>query len=172
MLDEALEATLGWGHPCDGDLQKLMRGELSRPAARDVVRHLLTSCPQCMQVTRRLWPLSGRRLKDLGAPQRAGRAALTLLKPIRRERTMTQAEAQAQAELREIVAELGALAARLESIHDRLPVPIYETAMLLGEMEMDVSTEVRSVIECVVHDELRPAIRNLAAAASSLPGTR
>jgi hypothetical protein len=34
---------------------------------------------------------------------------------------------------------------------------------------MDVSTEVRSVIECVLNDSLHPAIRDLAAAASYRP---
>ena len=37
--------------------------------------------------------------------------------------------------------------------------------MLLGEQEMDVATEIRSIIECVLNDSLRPAIRDLAAAA-------
>jgi hypothetical protein len=79
---------------------------------------------------------------------------------------VTEAEAAAQGELRQIVEELDSIRARLEEIHEALPVPADETAMLLGEKEMDVSTEVRSVIECVLDDSLRPAIRDLAAAAS------
>jgi hypothetical protein len=82
---------------------------------------------------------------------------------------MTAAEAAAQAELRGIVEELDAVRARLEDVHARLPVPPEEAAMLLGEREMDVATEVRSVIECVLNDSLRPAIRDLAAAASYRP---
>jgi hypothetical protein len=82
---------------------------------------------------------------------------------------MTEAEATAQAELREIVEELEAARTRLAEIHARLPMPPEETAMLLGEQEMDVSTEVRSIIECVLNDSLRPAIRDLAAAASYRP---
>ena len=35
----------------------------------------------------------------------------------------------------------------------------------LGEEEMDVATELRSTIECVLHDCLQPAIRDLSAAA-------
>lgn len=31
--------------------------DLSRPEAALVVRHLLTGCPQCLQVTRQLWRL-------------------------------------------------------------------------------------------------------------------
>ena len=82
---------------------------------------------------------------------------------------MTAAEAAAQAEVREIVQELDALRARLMELHDRLPVPPEETAMLLGEKEMDVATEIRSTIECVLHDDIEPAIRDLAAAASYRP---
>ena len=82
---------------------------------------------------------------------------------------MTEAEAAAQAELREIVQELDAVRARLEEMHARLPVPPEETAMLVGEREMDVATEIRSVIECVLTDSIRPAIRDLAAAASYRP---
>ena len=78
-------------------------------------------------------------------------------------------EAAAQAELREIVQELDAIRGRLADIHERLPVSPDETAMLLGELELDVATEVRSVIECVLNDSLRPAIRDLAAAASYRP---
>ena len=82
---------------------------------------------------------------------------------------MTEAEAAAQAELRGIVGDLDAIRARLEEIHARLPVPPEETAMLMGEQELDVSTEIRSVIECVLTDSLRPTIRDLAAAASYRP---
>ena len=82
---------------------------------------------------------------------------------------MTEAEAAAQAELGQIVVELDAIRARLQEIHDRLPVPPEETAMLVGEQEMDVATEVRSVIECVLNDSLGPSIRDLAAAASYRP---
>jgi hypothetical protein len=82
---------------------------------------------------------------------------------------ITVLEAAAQADLREIVEELEAVSLRLANIHASLPVPPGETAMLVGEAEMDVATEVRSVIECVLGDSLRPAIRDLAAAASYRP---
>jgi hypothetical protein len=82
---------------------------------------------------------------------------------------MTETEAAAQQALREIVARLETLRARLLSIHASLPVPPQETAMLLGEAEMDVATEVRSVIECVLKDSVQPAIRELQAAASYRP---
>jgi len=82
---------------------------------------------------------------------------------------VTETEAMAQLELSQIVEELDTIRARLEALHEKLPVPPDETAMLMGEQEMDVSTEVRSVIECVLSDSLRPAIRDLAAAASYRP---
>jgi hypothetical protein len=77
---------------------------------------------------------------------------------------VTEAEAAAQAELRQIVQELDDIRAHLEAMHERLPVPPEE-----GEEEMDIATEIRSVIECVLTDSLRPAIRDLAAAASYRP---
>lgn len=82
---------------------------------------------------------------------------------------MTEAEAAAQAELREVVEKLDGIRARLVDLHAKLPVPPQEGAMLLGEEEMDVSTEVRSVIECVLADMIEPVIRDLAAAASYRP---
>ncbi len=82
---------------------------------------------------------------------------------------MTEAEAAAQAELQRIVEELDAIRSRLLAMHAKLPVPAEETAMLLGEKEMDVATEVRSIIECVLNDSIQPAIRDLAAAASYRP---
>jgi hypothetical protein len=45
------------GHPGRHDLERFMQGRLSREEARNVVRHLLTRCPQCLQVTRQLWRL-------------------------------------------------------------------------------------------------------------------
>lgn len=85
---------------------------------------------------------------------------------------MTGAEVAAQAELRQMVEELETIRSRLSDLHDRLPVSPEETAMLIGDAEMDFATGVRSVIECVLADSLGPAIRDLAAAASyRLKGT-
>lgn len=82
---------------------------------------------------------------------------------------MTEIEINAQREVQQIVQELDAIQTRLETIHARLPVPADEPAMLEGEKEPDFSTEMRSVIECVLADALRPAIRDLAAAAAYRP---
>lgn len=80
---------------------------------------------------------------------------------------MTQAETEAQEELKRIVEELEAIQARLTGLHESLPVSPGETAMLEGEEEMDVATEMRSIIECVLNDGIQPAIRDLATAASA-----
>ena len=80
---------------------------------------------------------------------------------------MTQEEAAAQAELLDFAKELSTFCFRLEAFHDKLPVPPQETAMLLGEVEMTVALTMRNVIECVLHDRLRPSILDLQAAARS-----
>lgn len=78
----------------------------------------------------------------------------------------SEAEATAQTQMRQIVAELEAIQFRLQGIQASLPVPPREAAMLAGEMEMDFATEVRSVIDCVLNDSIRPAIRDLVKAAA------
>jgi hypothetical protein len=79
---------------------------------------------------------------------------------------MTEDEAVAQAELREVARALETLCLQLEGIHHRLPVPPEEDAMLHGEIPMNAAMEARSVIECVLADHLRPVVRELQDAAS------
>lgn len=59
-------------HPGSEQVERFMRGELSRIENLAVVRHLLTRCPQCVTVTRQLWVLRDRprslRLVREGAP--------------------------------------------------------------------------------------------------------
>jgi hypothetical protein len=104
----------------------------------------------------------------IGRP-RLGAGVSRLGRPREEWKAVTKAEADAQAELRGIVEELDAISTRLRDVHARLSVPPQETAMLAGEQEIDVASEMSSVIECVLDDSLRPAIRDLAAAASSRP---
>jgi hypothetical protein len=87
----------------------------------------------------------------------------------RRDAKVSEGEEAARSDLQEIVEELDGIRARLTELHGRLPVPAEETGMLVGEVEMDFPTEVRSVIECVLNDSLRPMMRDLAAAASYQP---
>ncbi|HSK76707.1 MAG TPA: hypothetical protein VLQ45_09635 [Thermoanaerobaculia bacterium] len=78
-------------------------------------------------------------------------------------------EAEAQQAMRAIAAELEAIRFRLLGVRASLPVPAAEPAMLIGELDMDISTEVRSVVECVVHDFIDSAIRDLRSAADYAP---
>ena len=61
---------------------------------------------------------------------------------------------------------------RLRKIHAGLPVSPREEAMLLGEADPDVATELRSAIECVIPDRLEPAIRTLREAADYRPSEK
>lgn len=63
-------------HPGRDELERLMSGRLDRCAARLVVRHLLAGCPQCLQVTRRLWLFGDRAPREPETSQdRAARRA-------------------------------------------------------------------------------------------------
>ena len=84
---------------------------------------------------------------------------------------MTRAEVQAQEELGEEVGRLKGIRDRLRGIARRLPAP-ENAAMLLGEEDPDVATEVRSVIECSLADQIGPAIRDLTTAARYRPKVR
>lgn len=44
-------------HPQTVQVERFLRGELTRTEVRAVVRHLLTRCPQCLEVASRLWSL-------------------------------------------------------------------------------------------------------------------
>jgi tetratricopeptide (TPR) repeat protein len=48
------------GHPDGGLLDRFMRDDVGAPDRRRVVRHLLTGCPSCVAVTRRIWEIAGR----------------------------------------------------------------------------------------------------------------
>lgn len=82
---------------------------------------------------------------------------------------MVEAEEKAQRELRGIADRWETDVTRLREIHAGLPVSAREEAMLLGEADADVSTEVRAAIECVIPDRLEPAIRTLREAAAYHP---
>ena len=79
---------------------------------------------------------------------------------------MSEAEAAAQAELPHIVDRLTAIRSQLRQIVESLAGDPEEEATSLDEDEMDVKTEVRSIIECVLNDSIQPAIRDLRVAAA------
>jgi hypothetical protein len=128
-------------------LEGLVRGELPRAEAQAVVRHLLTGCATCRRVTGRLWRLGDEPiLMEGGDP------------------LMSETEA-ARAQLREIVRDLEAVKFRLLGVKAALLASPGETGGHLEEEPPDPRTEIRTAIECVLHDSLEPAIRDLRDAA-------
>jgi hypothetical protein len=161
--EKCKEITPSGVHPAREDLERFLRCELTREQARTIVRHLLSGCPQCQEVAAGAWTGAAQALKQVSTwRKRVGCRR-------GREEAMTEDEALAQSELREIIKVLSTQCLRLEGIHDRLPVAPNEDAMLQGEAELDVATEVRGAIECVLHEQLRPAISGLQGAATYRP---
>lgn len=78
---------------------------------------------------------------------------------------MTEAVIAAQAALRDIVRDLEASRSRLLEVIARLKPPSQEAAPSPAEEDMDLATELCSTLECVLHDSLQPAIRDLSAVA-------
>lgn len=81
-------------------------------------------------------------------------------------------ETAAQEEIRRIARDLETIRTRLLEVHEDLPALSREGTAADETEEMDVTTEVRSVIECVLADSIRPAIRDLHAAAEYRPGKK
>ena len=73
-------------------------------------------------------------------------------------------EGEAQAALAEIALELVSITDRLEQVHDELPPSRNREAMLEHRVASDIATELVGTIECVVADQLRPAVESLEAA--------
>jgi hypothetical protein len=73
---------------------------------------------------------------------------------------MTEMENDTREKLREIAGELDALQARLREVAAGLTAP---PRPLVDEKDdaMDVTTELRAVIECVLIDRIQPALRDL-----------
>lgn len=74
-------------------------------------------------------------------------------------------EVEIREELEKAAAELRSLRLRLWGAHAIMPVSPREDVMLLGEEDPDFATEVRSIIECVIHDAINSAIGDLISAA-------
>ena len=66
----AEEAQNSGEHPAPGLLERFMQGDVPGPERRRVVRHLLTGCPLCVAVTRRIWAFGGGAVR-LGRPPEA-----------------------------------------------------------------------------------------------------
>jgi hypothetical protein len=74
---------------------------------------------------------------------------------------MTRSEEEAQAELRRILEDLKRVRSKLRDIAAALPSTLEEA--MYAEEDPDVATEVRSIIECVLTDQIGPAVRDLSA---------
>ena len=74
-------------------------------------------------------------------------------------------EREAQAALAEIALQLVAIEDRLTRIAESLPVPSNQNDMLEHRVAYDVATELAGMIQCIVADEIRPAIECLEATA-------
>ena len=74
-------------------------------------------------------------------------------------------EREAQAALSEIALQLVAIEDRLTRIAESLPVPPNQENMLEHRVPYDVATKLTGMIQCVVTDEIRPAIEYLEGAA-------
>lgn len=77
---------------------------------------------------------------------------------------MTEAEAAVQEELREIVRNLEENRERLQGIAESLPLPPLERPELRDvdlAGDPDFTSEVRRVIQCILIDNLEPALRDL-----------
>ncbi|HKI02634.1 MAG TPA: hypothetical protein VKK31_11700 [Thermoanaerobaculia bacterium] len=82
---------------------------------------------------------------------------------------MTQTETETQEALRGVVEELKGIHARLQELARALPDSKGQDDV---EEEPDIATEVRSIIGCVLLDQIGPAVRDLDAAAGYRPKGR
>jgi hypothetical protein len=140
-------------HPGRDRLERFMRGALSRSETRIVVRHLLTGCGSCREITGRLWRFGDRPAGFRRDPPRSileeGSAAMTEVDAV-------------QEQLRDIVRDFEALKFRLLGVLASVPVSPEETTVRLMDAELaDPGAEIRTIIECVLHDSIDPAIGDL-----------
>lgn len=83
------EGVMAEQHPDSQLLERFLRCELEGEERRIVVRHLLTGCPQCVAVTRRVWSLADGRGPDLF--ERALRAGSARERPDAAEAALAEA---------------------------------------------------------------------------------
>jgi len=78
----------------------------------------------------------------------------------------SELEAAVQDALEVLVEDLKKIDKRLVVLHGSVPAPSIVDREEDNDEEIDVATEIRSVIDCVLTDSIRPAIRDLLAAAA------
>ena len=74
---------------------------------------------------------------------------------------MTRDLRAARRDVLKIADELEAITLRLRGAQAGLPEPVEEVVRLLDIEKLDPLTEMRAVIDCVIGDQLVPAIRDL-----------
>ncbi len=78
----------------------------------------------------------------------------------------SELEAAVQDALEALAEDLKKIDKRLVVLHGSVPAPSIADREEDADEEIDVATEIRSVIDCVLTDSIRPAIRDLLAAAA------
>lgn|GEM_PF-735595 len=132
----------------------------------------------------RKFPAPGYRMEEKNVLLGPGKPPLVLLRtsiprrclssePNSEGAVMTKAEDAAQAELLQIVDQLESIRFRLVEIVESLPAPRKDAGAPLSEEDMeedmDTATEVRTTIQCVLNDNIQPAIRDFRTVASYKP---
>jgi len=149
-------------HPARAELERFMRGEMPPEESRAIVRHLLTGCLECRQVTGRLWSFGAAKPSPAQVPVEEIPQRHLGPKPPepRGEEAAVAALIQAAREmLLELAAELEEISGRLAGLTAALPPRRADSE--IG----DVLAELRSVTATVLHACLRSAIDDLRMAA-------
>jgi hypothetical protein len=137
-------------HPAEDLLSRLMRGEATRAEAREIVRHLLTGCPKCRELTSAAW----NEMTVRSVHGRTGRmTALDL----------------AKAQIGRMVESLYAIRYQLIGIQVSIPPTRQETSPEDLGNDPDAPTGIRAILANVLQDSLDPLIRDLETAARYEP---
>ena len=137
-------------HPAEDLLSRFLSGETTRAETREIVRHLLTGCPDCRAFTSAAWRGSAAR----SIHGRTGRmTALDL----------------ARQQIRRMVEDLRGDRYQLIGIQASIPPTRQETSPEDLAGDPDASTELRSILANAIQDSLDPLIRDLETAAGYEP---
>jgi hypothetical protein len=137
-------------HPGEDLLSRFLNGETTRAETREVVRHLLTGCPDCRAFTSAAW-------RGLAARSIHGRT-----------RRMTALD-QEKAQIRRVIDDLRGSRYQLIGIQVSIPPTPQETSPEDLGGDPDAPTEIRSILANAIQDSLDPLIRDLNTAAEYEP---
>jgi plasmid stability protein len=137
-------------HPAADLLSRFLGGETTRAETREIVRHLLTGCPECRAFTSAAWR---------GPAARSNH---------RRTERMTALDL-ARKQIGRVIETLQAIRYQLIGIQASIPPTRQETSPEDLGSDPDAPTEIRSILANAVQDSLDPLIRDLDAAAGYEP---